>query len=72
MAVWDRSSPALDLEPDMSSKPRETEKPKTKPQTKPEKKAETTILSPEELRAISGGAIQPPPPPKANTDQIKH
>jgi len=49
----------------MSSQPRETNnpKPKAKPQSQPEKKTETTILSPEELRAISGGAIHPNPPP---------
>ncbi len=40
--------------------------PKAKPQSQSEKKAETTILSPDELRAISGGAIQPAPPPVAN------
>jgi hypothetical protein len=33
-----------------------------KPETKPEKNTEaTTLLSPDELRAISGGASQPPP-----------
>ena len=36
----------------------------TKPQPKPEKKTDATaVLSPDELRAISGGASQPPPPP---------
>lgn len=35
----------------------------TKPQPKPEKKTDATaVLSPDELRAISGGASQPPPP----------
>ena len=65
MVVRDRKQP-FDLEPDMSSQPRETNKPKAKPQTEPEKKTETTILSPEELRAISGGATtgNPPPTPK--------
>ncbi len=34
----------------------------TKPATKPEKPTDATaLLSPEELRAISGGASQPPP-----------
>ena len=34
----------------------------TKPATKPEKQTDTTtLLSPEELRAISGGVSQPPP-----------
>jgi hypothetical protein len=34
----------------------------TKPQPKPEKKTDATaVLSPDELRAISGGASQPPP-----------
>jgi hypothetical protein len=32
----------------------------------PQKKSETTILSPEELRAISGGVTQPKPPPTPN------
>jgi len=33
-----------------------------KPQPKPEKKTDATaVLSPDELRAISGGASQPPP-----------
>ena len=45
----------------MSSKPEETKK--AKPQAKKDKKVETTILTPEELRAISGGVIQSPPPP---------
>ena len=34
----------------------------TKPATKPEKPTDATaLLTPEELRAISGGASQPPP-----------
>ena len=34
----------------------------TKPEMKPEKNTDkTTLLSPDELRAISGGASQPPP-----------
>ena len=52
----------------MSNQPRE----QSKPETKPEKKTDTTtILSPEELRAIAGGATQPPkstgPQPKGMT-----
>jgi hypothetical protein len=54
----------------MTSKPRETDKPKGNPQTKPEKKTETTILSPEELRAISGGATAPTGPPQPGPNDI--
>jgi hypothetical protein len=41
-----------------------------KPETPTEKKAETVLLSSEELRAISGGATNPPIGPK-HQDQIK-
>ena len=56
----------------MSKQPRETKKPKDKPKTQPEKKAETTILSPDELRAISGGAANPNPPPLLGPQIKKH
>ena len=45
-------------------------KPKGKPQSASEKKSETTILSPDELRAISGGAIQPAPPPVTGPNAV--
>jgi len=54
----------------MSTQRPETNKPKAKPKSQSEKKTETTILSPEELRAISGGAIQPPPPPVPGPNAI--
>jgi len=53
----------------MTSRPRETNKPKATPQSQAEKKAETTILSPEELRAISGGAGTAPPPPQPGVEK---
>jgi len=71
MVVRDRKPTPFDLEPDMSSQRRETDKPKPKAKPQSEKKTETTILSPEELRAISGGSQLNPPPPKPNTI-IKH
>jgi hypothetical protein len=66
----DRSQPTnlFRTEPTMADQPRDTGKPKTKPQTKAEEKApETVMLTPEELRAISGGATTLPPAPKPNT-----
>ena len=55
----------------MSAKPRETDKPTATPQTKSAKKTETTILTPEELRAISGGATSPTGPPQTSPNGIK-
>jgi hypothetical protein len=52
----------------MSSKPEDTKN--AKPQAKKEKKTETTILTPEELRAISGGIQQNSPPPVAGPNDI--
>jgi len=56
----------------MSSQRQENDKAKSKakPQTQSEKKTETTILSPEELRAISGGSQVNPPVVRPN-DMIK-
>jgi hypothetical protein len=48
----------------MINQPRDKDKPKANPQNTSEKKAETTILSPEELRRISGGVQYSPPPPQ--------
>jgi hypothetical protein len=50
-------------EANMAGKPKRDDK-KKKPETRSEKKAETVQLSPEELRAISGGATSPPGGPK--------
>ncbi len=42
----------------MSNQPAKPSKPETKADTNTDK---TTLLSPDELRAISGGVSQPPP-----------
>ncbi len=72
MVGRDSKPTPIDLEPDMSTQRPDTNKPKTKgkPQSPAEKKSETTILSPEELRAISGGAIHPAPPPVTGPNGI--
>jgi hypothetical protein len=46
----------------------------TKPETKPEKNMDkTALLSPDELRAISGGvaATQPPPPTSGGSGGVQ-
>jgi hypothetical protein len=49
------------------TKPRDATRPEAEREEWEVKKTDDSVnLSDEELRAISGGAVQPPPPPKPN------